>query len=85
MDIIEHFWVSLLLSNSFRVVHNVPMEAHMTYINTRMLYGDEVLLSTILLKLSGAVNGHYCTLSCLFCNKEAIFMQCGAPMEAHMA
>ena len=27
--------------------------------NTRMLYGDDMFLSTLLLKLSGAVNGHY--------------------------
>ena len=44
-----------------------------------------MFLSTILLKLSGAVNGHYGTLSCLFCNKVAIFMQVSASMEAHMA
>ena len=44
-----------------------------------------MFLSTILLKLSGAVNGHYLTLSCLFCNKVAIFMQFSAPMEAHKA
>ena len=50
-----------------------------------MLYGDDMFLSTILLKLSGAVNGHYWTLVCLFCNKVAIFMQFSAPMEAHMA
>ena len=36
-----------------------PMEAHMTQNNTIMLYGDDMFLSTILLKLSGAVNGHY--------------------------
>ena len=48
-------------------------------------FGDDTFLSTILLKLSGAVNGHYCTLSCLFCNKVATYMQCSAPMEAHMA
>ena len=36
-------------------------------------------------KLSGAVNGHYGTLSCLFCNKVAIFMQFSDRMEAHMA
>ena len=85
MDIIEHFWVSRLLSRNFQVSHNVPKEAHMTQNNTRMLYGDDIFLSTILLKLSGAVNGHFWTLSCLFCNKVAIFMQIGAPMEAHMA
>ena len=44
-----------------------------------------MFLSTILLKLSGAVNGHYRTLSCLFCNKLAVFMQVSASMEAHMA
>ena len=49
------------------------------------LNGDDMFLSTILLKLSGAVNGHYGTLSCLFCNKVAIFMQVSASMEAHMA
>ena len=38
-------------------------------------------MSTILLKLSVAVNGHYCTLSCLLCNKVAIFMQFSAPMK----
>ena len=27
--------------------------------NTKMLYGDDMFLSTILLKLFGAVNGHY--------------------------
>ena len=59
MDIIEHFLVSFLLSRSFQVIHNVPMEAHMTQNNTRMLYRDDMFLSTILLKLSGAVNGHY--------------------------
>ena len=42
-------------------------------------------LSTELLKLSGAVNGHYGTQSSLFCNKVATFMQSSAPMEAHMA
>ena len=31
----------------------------MTLNNTRMLYGDDMFLSTILLELSGAVNGHY--------------------------
>ena len=30
MGIIEHFGVSLLLSRDFQVIHNVPMEAHMT-------------------------------------------------------
>ena len=50
-----------------------------------MLYGDDMFLSTILLELSGAVNGHYQTLSCLFSNKVAIFMQFSAPMEAYMA
>ena len=59
MDIIEHFLVSLLLSSNFQVIHNVPMEAHMTLNNTRMLYGDDMFLSTILLRVSGAVNGHY--------------------------
>ena len=39
-----------------------------------------MFLSTILLKLSGAVNGHYWTLVCLFCNKVAIFMQFSASM-----
>ena len=29
-------------------------------------------MSTILLEFSGAVNGHYWTLSCLFCNKVAL-------------
>ena len=33
-----------------------------------MLYGDDMFLSTILLKLSGAVNGHYWTLSRWFSN-----------------
>ena len=61
------------------------MEAHMTENNTRMLYGDDMFLSTILLELSGAVNGHYWTLSCLFSNKIAIFMQFIAPTEAYMA
>ena len=59
MDIIEHFGVSLLLSRNFQVIQNVPIEAHMTKNNTRMLYGDDMFLSTILLELSGAVNGHY--------------------------
>ena len=44
-----------------------------------------MFLSTILLKLSGAVNGHYRTLSCLFRNKVAFFMQFSAPMDAHVA
>ena len=57
MDIIEHFWVSFLFSSSFQVFHNIPMEAHMN--NTRMLYGDDMFASTILLKVSGAVNGQY--------------------------
>ena len=30
MDIIEHFWVSLLLIRNLQVIQNVPMEAHMT-------------------------------------------------------
>ena len=30
MDIIEYLGVSLLLSSNFQVIHNVPMEAHMT-------------------------------------------------------
>ena len=59
MDIIEHFWVSLLLSRNFQVIHNVPMEGHMRLKYTIMLYGDDMFLSTILLKLSGALNGHY--------------------------
>ena len=59
MDIIEHFRVLLLLSSNFQVIHNVPMEAHMTKNNKIMLYGDDMFLSTILLKLSGAINGHY--------------------------
>ena len=42
-----------------------------------------MFLSTILLKPSGAVNGHYGLLSYLFCNKVAISMQFSAPMEAH--
>ena len=29
MDIIEHFWVPLLLSKNFPVIYNVPMESHM--------------------------------------------------------
>ena len=85
MNIIEHFWISFLLSINFQVIHNVAMEVHMALNNTQMLYGDDMFLSTILFELSDAVNGHYLTLSCLFCNKEAIFMQCSAPMEAHMA
>ena len=59
MDIIEYFWVSLLLSSNFQVIQNVSMEAHMTQNNTRMLYEDDMFLTTILLKLFGAVNGHY--------------------------
>ena len=59
MDIIEHFWVLLLLSRNFQVIQNVPMEAHMAQNNTRMLYVDDKFLSTILLELSRAVNGHY--------------------------
>ena len=59
MNIIEHFWVSLLLSKNFQVICNVPMEAHMTCCNTRMLYEADMFLSTIQLELSGAVNGHY--------------------------
>ena len=31
----------------------------MTLNNTKMLFGDDMFLSTILLKLSGAVNGHF--------------------------
>ena len=31
----------------------------MTLNNTRMLYGDDMFLSTISLELSGAVNLHY--------------------------
>ena len=31
----------------------------MTLNNTRVLYGDDMFLSTILLELSDAVNGHY--------------------------
>ena len=50
-----------------------------------MLYGDDVYLSTILLKLSDAVNGHYWIPSCLFSNNVAIFMQLSFRMEAHMA
>ena len=52
---------------------------------TRMLYRDDMFLSTILLKISGAVNGHYLTLSHLFCNKVAFFMEFSGLMEAHMA
>ena len=59
MDTIEHFWVSLLLSRNFQVIQNVPMEAHMTQNNTRMLYGDDMFSSTILLELSGVENGHH--------------------------
>ena len=59
MEMIEHFGVSLLLSKNFQVIQNVSMEAHLTLNNTRMLYGDDMFLSTILLlKLSDAVNGH---------------------------
>ena len=85
MDIIEHLWVSLLLSRNFQVIQNVLMEAHMTYNNTRMLYEDDLFLYTLLLELFGAVNGHYWTLSCLFSKKVAIFMKFSAPLEAHMA
>ena len=84
MDIIEHVLVSLLLSRNFQVIQNGTMEAHMTLNKTRILYGDDMFLTTILLKLSVAVNGHYWTLSCLLCNKVAIFMQFSAPMEAHI-
>ena len=56
----------------------------MTLNNIRMFYGDDMFLSTTLLELSVAVNGHYWTLSCLLCNKVAIFMQFSAPMEAHI-
>ena len=30
MDIIEQFWVLRLLSRTFQVINNAPMEAHMT-------------------------------------------------------
>ena len=30
MDIIERFWISLLLTSILQEIHNVPMEAHMT-------------------------------------------------------
>ena len=30
MDTIEHFCVSFLLSSSFQVIHNIPMEAPVT-------------------------------------------------------
>ena len=43
-----------------------------------------MFLSTTLLNLSVAVNGHYWTLSCILCNKVAIFMLFSAPMEAHI-
>ena len=59
MDIIEHFWVSLLLSRNFQVIQNVPMEAHMTLNNTRILYGDGMFCPQYYFELSGAVNGHY--------------------------
>ena len=36
------------------------------YKKPRMLYGDDMFSSTILLKLSGAVNGHYWTLCVYF-------------------
>ena len=62
MNIIKKNWVSLLLSRNFQVIHNVPMEAHTTKKIARMLYGDDMFLTTILLELSGAVNGQYCTL-----------------------
>ena len=32
--------MTLSLSRNFQVIQNVPMEAHMTLNNTRMLYGD---------------------------------------------
>ena len=35
------------------------MEAHMAKENTKMLYGDYMFLSTTLVKLYGAINGHY--------------------------
>ena len=41
---------------------------------------EMTFLSTILLKLSDAVNGHYWTLSCLFCNQVAIFKQFSATL-----
>ena len=44
-----------------------------------------MFLSITLLKRSGAVNGHFWTLSCLFCNKVAIFVQWNAHMKARMA
>ena len=59
MDFIEQLWVSLLLRGDFQVIHIVPMEAHMVSNNTRKFIGEVMFLSTILLKLSGAVNGHF--------------------------
>ena len=55
MDIIEHFWCSLLLSRNFQVINNVSMEAHMAQNSTRMVYGDDMFLYSVLLKFSGAV------------------------------
>ena len=57
--IIKHFWVLFYYVGNFKVINNVPMEAHMTLNNTSMLYGDDTFLSSIIWKLSGAVNGHY--------------------------
>ena len=39
-------------------IHSVPMEAHMVSKITNMFYGDNMFLSTTLLKLFGALNGH---------------------------
>ena len=44
----------------------VPMEADMALKNTEMLYGDYMFLFTTLLKLYGAINVHYGSVSKYF-------------------
>ena len=53
MDIIKHFWVLLLLSRNFQVIHNVPygLKDH-----RNVLMVMKCFLSTILLKHPSPIN-----------------------------
>ena len=58
MDIIEHYRVYFFNKVAFFMQFSAPIEAHMAKKNTEMcLYGDEMFLSTILLKLPSPIKG----------------------------
>ena len=57
MDIIEHNHVYFVIKQQFLCKFSAPMESHMALKNTEIcVYGDEMFLSTILLKHPSLIN-----------------------------